>query len=134
MATINTMVSWIAQCDGKTMWCRGLAGTGKSSLMGTLHDLLTTDIGGCSQLAAFVHYDHIEYSNANKLITSIAYALGTFDVCIGMTISKVIETSRSVMTMTNLSRQFQLLLRDLLECVSDLVDEGPLVVIIGGTG
>ncbi|PBK98114.1 hypothetical protein ARMGADRAFT_568599 [Armillaria gallica] len=132
VATINTMVSWIAQCDGKTMWCKGLAGTGKSSLMGTLHDLLTTDIGGRSRLAAFVRYDRIEYSNANKLITSIAYALGTFDMRIGMTISKVIETSRTVMTMLDLKAQFRLLLRGPLERVPDLVDEGPLVVIIDG--
>ncbi|PBK98147.1 hypothetical protein ARMGADRAFT_569013 [Armillaria gallica] len=132
VATINTMVSWIAQCDGKMMWCRGLAGAGKSSLMGTLHDLLTADIGGRSRLAAFVRYDRIEYSNANKLITSIAYALGTFDVRIGMTISKVIETSRTVMTMLDLKAQFQLLLRGPLELVPDLVDEGPLVVIIDG--
>ncbi|KAK0234409.1 hypothetical protein EDD85DRAFT_955231 [Armillaria nabsnona] len=132
VATINTMVSWIAQCDGKTMWCKGLAGTGKSSLMGTLHDLLTADIGGRSRLAAFVRYDRIEYPNANKLITSIAYALGTFDVRIGMTISKVMETSRTVMTMLDLSAQFRLLLRGPLERVPDLVDEGPLVVIVDG--
>ncbi len=100
--------------------------------MGTLHDLLMADIGGRSRLAAFVRYDRIEYSNASKLITSIAYALGTFDMRIRMTISKVIETSQSVMTMTDLARQFQLLLCGLLECVSDLVDEGPLVVIIDG--
>ncbi len=93
--------------------------------MGTLHDLLTADIGGRSRLAAFVRYDRIEYSNANKLITSIAYALGTFDVRIGMTISKVIETSRTVMTMLDLSAQFRLLLRGPLERVPDLVDEGP---------
>ncbi len=49
-----------------------------------------------------------------------------------MTISKVIETSQSVMTMTNLLRQFQLLLHGPLERVLDLVDEGPLVVIIDG--
>ncbi len=130
--TINTMVSWIAKGNSEMMWCKGLAGTGKSSLMGTLHDLLTADIGGRSRLAAFVRYDHIQYSNASKLITSIAYALGTFDVRIGMTISKVIETSRTVMIMLDLSAQFRLLLRGPLERVPDLVDEGPLVVIIDG--
>ncbi|KAK0438268.1 hypothetical protein EV421DRAFT_1696396, partial [Armillaria borealis] len=76
---INTIISWIAQCNCRTMWCNGLAGMGKSSLMGTLHDLLTEDIGGHSRLAAFICYDHIQYSNASKLITSIAYALGMFD-------------------------------------------------------
>ncbi|PBK98121.1 hypothetical protein ARMGADRAFT_900924, partial [Armillaria gallica] len=61
------------------MWCKGLVGTMKSSLMRTLHDLLTADLGGCSQLVVFIRYDHIQYSNASKLITSIAYSLGMFD-------------------------------------------------------
>ncbi|KAK0439721.1 uncharacterized protein EV420DRAFT_1733548 [Desarmillaria tabescens] len=130
--TINTMMSWIVQCDGKMMWCKGLAGTGKSSLMGTLHDLLTADIGGRSRLAAFIRYDRIEYSDASKLISSIAYALGMFDDRIGTAISKVIQTSRSVATMSDPSAQFRLLLRDPLESLPSLVDEGPLVVIIDG--
>ncbi|KAK0452864.1 uncharacterized protein EV420DRAFT_626870 [Desarmillaria tabescens] len=130
--TINAMMSWIAQCNGGTMWCKGLAGTGKSSLMGTLHDLLTADIGGRSRLVAFIRYDRIEYSDASKLISSIAYALGMFDDRIGMAISKVIQTSRSVPTMLDLSAQFRLLLRDPLESLPSLVDEGPLVVIIDG--
>ncbi len=132
VATINTMVSWIAQCDGGMMWCKGLAGTGKSSLMGTLHDLLTADIGGRSRLAAFIRYDHIQHSNASKLITSIAYSLGMFDDRIGMAISRVIQTSRSVATMSDPSAQFRLLLRGPLESLPNLVDEGPLVVIIDG--
>ncbi|KAK0474726.1 hypothetical protein EDD18DRAFT_1470562 [Armillaria luteobubalina] len=53
VVTINNIVSWIAQCDGKVMWCNGLAGTGKSSLMGTFHNLLTMDFGGRSRLVAF---------------------------------------------------------------------------------
>ncbi|PBK66608.1 hypothetical protein ARMSODRAFT_1006001 [Armillaria solidipes] len=129
--TIKEMVSWIAQCNGGTMWCRGLAGTGKSSLMGTLHDLLTTDIGGRSRLAAFVRYDRIEYSKASKLITSIAYALGMFDDRIGRAISLVIQTLPSVATLSP-SLQFQHLLRNPLESLPDLHDGGPLVVIIDG--
>ncbi|KAK0439725.1 uncharacterized protein EV420DRAFT_1769383 [Desarmillaria tabescens] len=131
VATINKMISWISQCNGEMMWCKGLAGTGKSSLMGTLHDLLT-DMGGRSRLAAFIRYDRIEYSNASRLITSIAYALGIFDVRIGMAISKVVEQSRSVVTMADPFARFQLLLRSPLERILDLVDEGPLVVIIDG--
>ncbi|KAK0439728.1 uncharacterized protein EV420DRAFT_1169158 [Desarmillaria tabescens] len=131
VATINIMVSWIAQCDGRTMWCKGLAGTRKSSLMGTLHELLTTNFGGRSRLAAFVRYDRIEYSKASKLITSIAYALGVFDDRIGMAISLVVQTLPSVATLPP-SAQFQLLLRNPLESVPDLGDGGPLVVIIDG--
>ncbi|KAK0452928.1 uncharacterized protein EV420DRAFT_1697654 [Desarmillaria tabescens] len=121
VATINMMVSWIAQRDGKTMWCKGLAGTGKSSLMGTLHELLTTNFGGRSRLAAFIRYDRIEYPKASKLIASIAYALGMFDDRIGMAISLVVQTLPSVF-----------LLRNPLESVPDLGDGGPLVVIIDG--
>ncbi|KAK0214479.1 hypothetical protein IW262DRAFT_1406353 [Armillaria fumosa] len=130
--TINMIVSWIARCNGEMMWCKGLAGTGKSSLMGTLHDLLTANIGGRNRLAAFVRYDHMQYSNASKLITSIAYALGMFDERIGMAISKVIQMSRTVVTMSDLSAQFRLLLRKPLESVPGLIDEGPLVIIVDG--
>ncbi|PBK98170.1 hypothetical protein ARMGADRAFT_1161666 [Armillaria gallica] len=129
--TIKEMVSWIARCNEGTMWCRGLAGTGKSSLMGTLHDLLTTDIGGRSRLAAFIRYDRIEYSKAIKLITSIAYALGMFDDRIGRAISLVVQTLPSVATLSP-SLQFQHLLRNPLESLPDLIDGGPLVVIIDG--
>ncbi|KAK0481276.1 hypothetical protein IW261DRAFT_1562554 [Armillaria novae-zelandiae] len=130
--TINMMVSWIAKCNGEVMWCNGMAGTGKSSLMGTLHDLLTAHIGGRSRLAAFIRYDHIQYKDASKLFTSIAYALGMFDDRIGMAISKVIQTSRTVVTMSDLSDQFRLLLREPLESVLELCDEGPLVIIVDG--
>ncbi len=89
--TINTMMSWISWCNSRTIWCKGLAGTGKSSLVGTLHDLLIVDMGGHSQLAVFICYNHIEYSKAGKLITSTAYALGMFDKQIGMAISKAVQ-------------------------------------------
>ncbi|SJL14650.1 uncharacterized protein ARMOST_18115 [Armillaria ostoyae] len=126
--TINTIMSWIAQCNSGTMWCKGLAGTGKSSLMGTLHDLLIEDIGGRSRLAAFVCYDRIEYSKASKSITSIAYALGMFDKQIGMAISEAIQTRWPV----DPSAQFQCLLCGPLESISGLLDGGPLVVIVDG--
>ncbi|PBK66601.1 hypothetical protein ARMSODRAFT_1086715 [Armillaria solidipes] len=125
------MLSWITQCNSETMWCSGLAGTGKSSLMGTLHDLLMTDFGERSRLAAFIRYDRIEYPTAGKLITSIAYALGMFDDRIGRAISLVVKTLPSVATLSP-SLQFQHLLRNPLESLPDLVDGGPLVVIIDG--
>ncbi|KAK0488060.1 hypothetical protein EDD18DRAFT_1360012 [Armillaria luteobubalina] len=131
VATIDMMLLWIAQCDGRTMWCKGLVGTGKSSLMGTLHESLTTKVGGQSQLAAFVRYDRLEYSKASKLITSIAYSLGMFDDRIGMAISQVIQTLPSVVTLPP-SAQFQHLLCNPLESLPDLSDGGPLVVIIDG--
>ncbi|PBK66175.1 hypothetical protein ARMSODRAFT_891031, partial [Armillaria solidipes] len=77
--TINALVSWIGECDDSILWCSGLAGTGKSSLVGTLHSLLSFHTSSRSRLAAFIRYDRTEYPNSSELITSIAYSLGMFD-------------------------------------------------------
>ncbi|PBK68527.1 hypothetical protein ARMSODRAFT_887608, partial [Armillaria solidipes] len=79
VATINYLMDWIAECNGGMLWCSGLAGTGKSSLVGTLHELLTVHAGMWNRLGAFIRYDRIEYSDASHLITSIAYSLGMYD-------------------------------------------------------
>ncbi|KAK0458661.1 uncharacterized protein EV420DRAFT_1216694, partial [Desarmillaria tabescens] len=76
---INYLMAWIAECSGGMLWCSGLAGTGKSSLVGTLHELLTVHLKTRKRLGAFIRYDRVEYSDASHLITSIAYSLGLFD-------------------------------------------------------
>ncbi len=81
--TINTLMSWIAECNDRVLWCSGLAGTGKSRLVGTLHKLLSIHMGIRSRLAAFIHYDRTEYLHSSRLITFIAYFLGIFDQRIG---------------------------------------------------
>ncbi|PBK89074.1 hypothetical protein ARMGADRAFT_936535, partial [Armillaria gallica] len=79
METINYLLTWIAEYDDGVLWCSGLAGTGKSALVGTLHNLLCFHMSGRSHLAAFIRYDRTEYRCSSGLIMSIAYSLGMFD-------------------------------------------------------
>ncbi len=132
--TINSLVSWIEDCDNSVLWCSGLAGTGKSSLVGTLHDLLSFHMGSRSRLAAFIRYDRTLYRNSSELITSIAYSLGMFDQRIGEAIAKALRTSRATVKMapSQSSTQLQLLVQKPLATIPELQDEGPLVVIIDG--
>ncbi|PBK87902.1 hypothetical protein ARMGADRAFT_1034504 [Armillaria gallica] len=43
--TIDEIERWIEGCNGSTFWCHGMAGTGKSSLMATLHRCLAMQAG-----------------------------------------------------------------------------------------
>ena len=86
--TIKYLLTWITDCDDSVLWCSGLAGTGKSSLVGTLHNLLCLDMSRRSRLAAFIRYDRTSYRDSSGLITSIAYSLGMFDQRIGNAITK----------------------------------------------
>ncbi|SJL09142.1 uncharacterized protein ARMOST_12518 [Armillaria ostoyae] len=132
--TINYLMSWIVDCDDSVLWCSGLAGTGKSSLVGTLHKLLSFHMGSHSRLAAFIRYDRTEYRNSSGLITSIAYSLGMFDQRIGDAIAKALTESRAAVKMpaSESRTQFRLLLQDPLEKIQELQNGGPLVVIIDG--
>ncbi|KAK0440357.1 hypothetical protein EV421DRAFT_796917 [Armillaria borealis] len=128
--TINSLVTWIAECNNGVLWCSGLAGTGKSSLVGTLHNLLSFQMSGRSRLAAFIRYDRTLYRNSLELIASIAYSLGLFDRRIGSAIAEALTASP--ITPFELCTQFRLLLQQPLETIPKLQDEGPLVVIIDG--
>ncbi len=132
--TINALMSWIAEYDVDVLWCSGLAGTGKSALVGTLHNLLCLQMSGHSHLAAFIRYDRTEYRNSSGLIMTIAYSLGTFDQRIGDAIAKALTTSHAAIKMpaSESRTQFQLLVQEPLETIPELQDEGPLVVIVDG--
>ncbi len=133
--TIDSLVTWIAECNSGVLWCSGLAGTGKSSLVGTLYNLLSFDMSNRSRLAAFTRYDRTEYRDSSELIASIAYSLGMFDQRICIAIVKALTASRAAvlkMAASESHTQFRLLLREPLESIPELQDEGPLVVIIDG--
>ncbi|PBK66163.1 hypothetical protein ARMSODRAFT_371602 [Armillaria solidipes] len=133
-ATIKYLMSWITDCNDSVLWCSGLAGTGKSSLVSTLHDLLSFHMGSRSRLAAFIRYDRNLYSNSSELITSIAYSLGRFDQRIGDAIAEALTTSRATVKMapSQSSTQFHLLVQKPLATIPELQNEGPLIVIIDG--
>ncbi|KAK0235092.1 hypothetical protein EDD85DRAFT_967501 [Armillaria nabsnona] len=115
METIKSLMSWIAECDDNVLWCSGLAGTGKSSLVSTLYNSLSYDVSSRDRIAAFIRYDRTLYSDSSELITSIAYSLGMFNRRIGDAIAKALEASPAAAGLPPSEPH-----------------EGPLVVIIDG--
>ncbi|KAK0229508.1 hypothetical protein EDD85DRAFT_737623, partial [Armillaria nabsnona] len=136
--TIEILNSWIkdSHCNKRVLWCSGLAGTGKSSLTGTLHDKLTDSEGVQLQgrLGAFIHYDCTEKSPDMLivcLIPSIMFLLGDHDEQIGRAIAKVVHDSLGIWN-TPAQKQYTKLLYKPLKSMSNLVEDGPLVIIIDG--
>ncbi|KAK0204320.1 hypothetical protein DFS33DRAFT_878717 [Desarmillaria ectypa] len=148
---IDEIEKWIAGRNGSTFSCRGMAGTGKSSLMATLHQRLTMqandhfqiedEIGGNkrveikgSALAAFIRYDRNTPSNTDKLIPTIAHSLCHLNPEIRTAISRVIKHNQSVVDMSPSSakEQFKLLLQQPLTSIRGLEDGRSLVIIIDG--
>ncbi len=132
--TIKYLLTWITDCDDSVVWCSGLAGTGKSSLVGTLHNRLCLDMSRRSRLAAFIRYDRTSYRDSSGLITSIAYSLAMFDHRIGNAITQALTASPATARLpaSESRTQFRILVQDPLETIPELQDEGPLVVIIDG--
>ncbi|KAK0235077.1 hypothetical protein EDD85DRAFT_954607 [Armillaria nabsnona] len=132
--TIKYLLTWITDCDDSILWCSGLAGTGKSSLVGTLHNLLSFHMSGRSRLAAFIRYDRTSYRDSSGLITSIAYSLAMFDRRIGNAIAQALTASPAAAKLpaSESRTQFRFLVQEPLETIPELQDEGPLVVIIDG--
>ncbi|PBK87875.1 hypothetical protein ARMGADRAFT_1085207 [Armillaria gallica] len=139
--TNEILDSWIkyGHRDKRVMWCSGLAGTGKSSLAGTLHDKLggvTDSEGGRlrGRLGAFIRYDRTEKSPdmlIARLIPSIAFSLGQLDGRIGDALAKVLNDSPAVQN-TPAPNQYKKLLYEPLKSMPELAQEEPLVIIIDG--
>ncbi len=104
--TLEHLNYWIKCPDGvgRVLWCHGLAGTGKSSLAGTLHENVinlnsnqkNSQSQTHSRLGAFIRYDRsIAGSSVLHLIPAIAYSLGQLDDRIGFAIAKVVKAHGS---------------------------------------
>ncbi|KAK0502044.1 hypothetical protein EDD18DRAFT_679799 [Armillaria luteobubalina] len=128
---INDVMDWIADCSGGMLWCTGVAGTGKSAIMGTLHQLSNSSAFGRDRLGSFIRYDRTEYTDSSKLITSIAYSLALFDGRIGRAIVQAVRKIGPVLPPSP-RVLFDRLLREPLRSIPDLLHEGPVVVIIDG--
>ncbi|KAG7441293.1 uncharacterized protein BT62DRAFT_955983 [Guyanagaster necrorhizus] len=133
LRVIDEVMTWIERCDGGTLWCKGMAGTGKSSLMGTLYEQLVIRSGSRSRLGAFIRCDRKEFSNSSKLITTIAYSLCMFDDDVASAISHAVQRFRWVseaVPSSSIRDQFRVLLQEPLISVPNLSKEHPVVVII----
>ena len=130
LETIRSITTWIVAGNEEVLWLKGLAGVGKSSLMGSIKDL-TLAMGDHGRLGAFLRFDRIQMSDPSRAILSLAYKLAEFDDRIGRAIAQAVVNKPNVNDRT-LSAQFQDYVVDPLTSVATLKDNGPIVVIVDG--
>ncbi|KAK7032486.1 hypothetical protein VNI00_013054 [Paramarasmius palmivorus] len=131
-ASLTKILDWCFYGDQSTLWISGIAGCGKSSLIGTLHNSLTT-LGFHSRLAAFIRFDRSSYGNAKEFVKALAFSLANFDERFGKQIVEVVEKSPQIAQNTDLSTQVQKLLINPLRGLSEeIAKEGRIVVLVDG--
>ncbi|KAJ8094906.1 hypothetical protein PM082_010122 [Marasmius tenuissimus] len=114
------------------LWLSGLAGTGKSAIMGSLSDCLI-QMGCSSCLAAFIHFDRFDFRSPSEFMKALTYQLAKFDPRLGEDIVGVIKRRPHVINLTELSDQLQsLIIQPLQQHKPRLLTEGPIVVLIDG--
>ncbi|KAK7026004.1 hypothetical protein VNI00_015835 [Paramarasmius palmivorus] len=131
-ASIGKILDWAFHGEETVLWISGIAGCGKSSLIGTLHNTLST-FGFNSRLAAFIRFDRSEYNDAGEFIKALAFLLANFDERFGKPIAEVVERSRQIAETTDLSTQVQKLLINPLRGLSEeIAKEGRIVILVDG--
>ncbi|PBK89503.1 hypothetical protein ARMGADRAFT_935518 [Armillaria gallica] len=75
--TIKHLLAWIMDSNGSILWCSGLVGMGKSSIVGTLHKLLSFEMSNHSRLAAFIRYDRTLYQDLSSCLLLTLWACST---------------------------------------------------------
>ncbi|ESK87631.1 nacht wd40 domain-containing protein [Moniliophthora roreri MCA 2997] len=132
--SVKNIMDWIFRGDEResVLWISGIAGVGKSSLIGTLHNTLA-DLGFSSRLAAFIRFDRSDYNDARYFISSLAYLLANFDEKFAGPIADAISGNPQIVQSTDLSAQMQRLLLDPLRRLGKEIDrEGRVVVLVDG--
>ncbi|KAK0438270.1 hypothetical protein EV421DRAFT_1714441, partial [Armillaria borealis] len=101
--------------------------------MGTLYQVLSSEYAcGRNHLGSFIRYDclRVKYMDSLNLIASIAYSLALSDGKIGHAIARAVHKMGSGSPYSRV--QFEWLLHEPLRSISELLREGPVVVIIDG--
>ncbi|KAK7041900.1 hypothetical protein VNI00_008881 [Paramarasmius palmivorus] len=128
--SLAKILYWVFHEDQPVLWISGIAGCGKSSLIGTLQKELST-WGHHSPLAAFIRFDRSAYRNAREFIKALAFLLAKFDDRLGQKIAKVIRNSPGIVDTPNLEYQAQqLIVKPLMN--SEIASEGRIVVLVDG--
>ncbi|KAK0430615.1 hypothetical protein EV421DRAFT_1857430 [Armillaria borealis] len=128
---LKDMMNWIERCNGYSLWCTGMAGTGKSSLMSTLRSRLASTDAGRSRLGCYIRYDRKVYTDLSQLVNTIAYSLCTFDNRIATAISEAERTQASSLPSSGPQDKFRILLQEPLATVQ-LNKQSPIVIIVDG--
>lgn len=129
--TLDTILRWIVNCVPQTLWLRGVVGTGKSTLMGSLYSL-ADGMGSQSRLGAYIRFDREKNNDPSEVVTTLAYQLGQFDDRIGSEISAVVKLNPRLAKHPELSYLYRKLVIEPLRAVVGLANEGPIIVLIDG--
>ncbi|KAK7041899.1 hypothetical protein VNI00_008880 [Paramarasmius palmivorus] len=131
-SSLTKILDWCFYGEQSTLWISGIAGCGKSSLIGTLHNSLSM-LGFHSRLAAFIRFDRSSYRNAKEFVKALAFLLANFDERFGKRIVEVVEKSPQIAQITDLSTQVQkLLINPLRGLTEEVAKEGRIVVLVDG--
>ncbi|KAF5369014.1 hypothetical protein D9758_002827 [Tetrapyrgos nigripes] len=130
--TVRRIMDWVMKGDEPIFWLFGVAGSGKSSLMGTLHNMFV-GMGFKSRLAAFIRFDRNDYNNAGMFIQTLAYKLAHFDHRLAEAIVDALAENEQIVDVTDLSEQLdRLILGPLKKHGQDFGKEGSIVIIVDG--
>ncbi|KAK1221022.1 hypothetical protein PQX77_016172 [Marasmius sp. AFHP31] len=130
--SFQSIRDWIFQGEESILWINGPAGSGKSSLMGTLHNRLL-EMGFNSRLATFIRFDRDAYKDARMFVRTLAYRLALFDSRLGETIAERVAAQPQIVDGTDLSSQLRsLVLHPLQQHDKAMQTEGPIVILIDG--
>ncbi|KAL0564318.1 hypothetical protein V5O48_017729 [Marasmius crinis-equi] len=127
--TLSKILDWIVRGKQSLLWLSGVAGSGKSSVMATLHDYLD-EMGCSSHLAAYIRYRRSSFESPSKFVQALIYQLATFDSHLGMEIAKALKGN---ILHSPLSRQLQsLFIQPLKKYKPKIEEETQIVVLIDG--
>ncbi|KAK1226597.1 hypothetical protein PQX77_010437, partial [Marasmius sp. AFHP31] len=130
--SFQSIRDWIFQGEESILWINGPAGSGKSSLMGTLHNRLL-EMGFNSRLATFIRFDRDAYKDARMFVRTLAYRLALFDSRLGETIAERVAAQPQIVDGTDLFSQLRsLVLHPLQQHDKAMQTEGPIVILIDG--
>ncbi|KAF5371606.1 hypothetical protein D9758_003470 [Tetrapyrgos nigripes] len=125
------ITNWITQGDESVFWLNGVAGCGKSSLMGTMIQVIQ-QMGARSRLAAFIRFDRSAYNEARVVVRELAYQLAFFDSRLGEAIADAFQTTNRILSPDLESQLKQLVLDPLYQCREALEKDGPVTIIFDG--
>ncbi|KAL0565478.1 hypothetical protein V5O48_016549 [Marasmius crinis-equi] len=127
--TLSKILDWIVCGKQSLLWVSGIAGSGKSSIMATLHDYLDK-MGRNSHLAAYIRFRRSRFESPSKFVLALIYQLATFDSGIG---AEIVQAMRRNILHLPLSDQFQsLVVRPLKKHKPKIEEETQIVVLIDG--
>ncbi|KAL0567707.1 hypothetical protein V5O48_014287 [Marasmius crinis-equi] len=131
--TLSRILGWIeSEGEGSLLWLSGIAGSGKTSVMATVHDRLA-DVGCDTPLAAYVRFHRVDFPSPSKFVAALVYRLVCFDKLLGVEVAKILDARPNVFQ-EPLGEQFESLVVEPLRSCHEKVTKGRgrIVVMVDG--